>query len=154
MPLLNDDNFKSSEAISIDFLLSKLKPHWGYSQNEINDKDLKKCYSFSTELLSNSPEWLSSVKRYAKRFKESQYLLKEALQNGAYRSVLHHARLTLMLADYNYSSKDEDTRNWVSNLKLYANTSAPKVFNQHLDCLLYTSPSPRDQRGSRMPSSA
>ena len=25
---------------------------------------------------------------------------------------------------------------------------------QHEDCLLYTSPSPRDQRGSRMPSSA
>ena len=25
---------------------------------------------------------------------------------------------------------------------------------QHQDCLLYTSPSPRDQRGSRMPSSA
>ena len=24
----------------------------------------------------------------------------------------------------------------------------------YLDCLLYTSPSPRDQRGSRMPSSA
>ena len=24
----------------------------------------------------------------------------------------------------------------------------------HLTCLLYTSPSPRDQRGSRMPSSA
>ena len=24
----------------------------------------------------------------------------------------------------------------------------------HYDCLLYTSPSPRDQRGSRMPSSA
>ena len=25
---------------------------------------------------------------------------------------------------------------------------------RHYDCLLYTSPSPRDQRGSRMPSSA
>ena len=25
---------------------------------------------------------------------------------------------------------------------------------EYLDCLLYTSPSPRDQRGSRMPSSA
>ena len=25
---------------------------------------------------------------------------------------------------------------------------------QHVTCLLYTSPSPRDQRGSRMPSSA
>ena len=29
-----------------------------------------------------------------------------------------------------------------------------KMFNQCIDCLLYTSPSPRDQRGSRMPSSA
>ena len=28
------------------------------------------------------------------------------------------------------------------------------VFNSVKDCLLYTSPSPRDQRGSRMPSSA
>ena len=27
-------------------------------------------------------------------------------------------------------------------------------FEQSLSCLLYTSPSPRDQRGSRMPSSA
>ena len=26
--------------------------------------------------------------------------------------------------------------------------------NKHINCLLYTSPSPRDQRGSRMPSSA
>ena len=43
--------------------------------------------------------------------------------------------------------------------------SATSVVEQHLDriadheaavhaCLLYTSPSPRDQRGSRMPSSA
>ena len=28
------------------------------------------------------------------------------------------------------------------------------VFGEYLNCLLYTSPSPRDQRGSRMPSSA
>ena len=27
-------------------------------------------------------------------------------------------------------------------------------YEQYMDCLLYTSPSPRDQRGSRMPSSA
>ena len=27
-------------------------------------------------------------------------------------------------------------------------------FTKEIDCLLYTSPSPRDQRGSRMPSSA
>ena len=29
-----------------------------------------------------------------------------------------------------------------------------KMFAESLGCLLYTSPSPRDQRGSRMPSSA
>ena len=29
-----------------------------------------------------------------------------------------------------------------------------QVFMETIDCLLYTSPSPRDQRGSRMPSSA
>ena len=32
--------------------------------------------------------------------------------------------------------------------------SAPYINNLTRDCLLYTSPSPRDQRGSRMPSSA
>ena len=30
----------------------------------------------------------------------------------------------------------------------------PRNFAQNILCLLYTSPSPRDQRGSRMPSSA
>ena len=29
-----------------------------------------------------------------------------------------------------------------------------KEFTQYIDCLLYTSPSPRDRYGSRMPSSA
>ena len=29
-----------------------------------------------------------------------------------------------------------------------------KAFPRYISCLLYTSPSPRDQRGSRMPSSA
>ena len=32
--------------------------------------------------------------------------------------------------------------------------AAKKAYEQLVNCLLYTSPSPRDQRGSRMPSSA
>ena len=32
--------------------------------------------------------------------------------------------------------------------------TAAICYGESLDCLLYTSPSPRDQRGSRMPSSA
>ena len=46
------------------------------------------------------------------------------------------------------------------DLYLSSLTSIPEGFNPtvggdlYLSCLLYTSPSPRDQRGSRMPSSA
>ena len=37
-----------------------------------------------------------------------------------------------------------------------ARTFGGKIFKlgEHIDCLLYTSPSPRDKRQSRMPSSA
>ena len=33
-------------------------------------------------------------------------------------------------------------------------TEVSKILKKSIPCLLYTSPSPRDQRGSRMPSSA
>ena len=54
----------------------------------------------------------------------------------------------------------ETGRQWNADaLKLLNETEAPQFQNRvnYLrvqDCLLYTSPSPRDQRGSRMPSSA
>ena len=42
----------------------------------------------------------------------------------------------------------------VAALGLFAATPAKAVELTVYTCLLYTSPSPRDQRGSRMPSSA
>ena len=36
----------------------------------------------------------------------------------------------------------------------YSNGYGQEIFNQIIDCLLYTSPSPRDRTRSRMPSSA
>ena len=36
----------------------------------------------------------------------------------------------------------------------YQNDAKTEFYDEVLICLLYTSPSPRDQRGSRMPSSA
>ena len=47
-------------------------------------------------------------------------------------------------------------RQWVGALLLFGVlVSIPPIARaQDSDCLLYTSPSPRDQRGSRMPSSA
>ena len=38
--------------------------------------------------------------------------------------------------------------------EIQARQTGPKVKTLYNPCLLYTSPSPRDQRGSRMPSSA
>ena len=50
-------------------------------------------------------------------------------------------------ASTNFRAKSEEN-NYL--LKLYKDSSEYKL----ITCLLYTSPSPRDQRGSRMPSSA
>ena len=49
----------------------------------------------------------------------------------------------------------QDCSCWVmENDKTVSIQSADEIPLGHKICLLYTSPSPRDQRGSRMPSSA
>ena len=62
------------------------------------------------------------------------------------------------------AAKDEgrgvDIKEGMSSFAFYENimsnhlTALVKVTDSGNSCLLYTSPSPRDQRGSRMPSSA
>ena len=47
------------------------------------------------------------------------------------------------------SATDLESLNWLD-----FDVAAIGLHGQFGDCLLYTSPSPRDQRGSRMPSSA
>ena len=65
----------------------------------------------------------------------------------------------------NLNSFDMDTqiRLWKTTVEILKNGNSVKnekvissqmTYGRFLDCLLYTSPSPRDQRGSRMPSSA
>ena len=55
--------------------------------------------------------------------------------------------------------RDDDKARYLGKgvLKAVASVNdkiAPALIGQDASCLLYTSPSPRDQRGSRMPSSA
>ena len=58
---------------------------------------------------------------------------------------------------FSLDNKDElrkilEATNQAKDLKLFVRIA---ISNEHAEiCLLYTSPSPRDQRGSRMPSSA
>ena len=48
----------------------------------------------------------------------------------------------------------DDTEPPVPSQLTYVGPEAQEVSTTYITCLLYTSPSPRDQRGSRMPSSA
>ena len=44
---------------------------------------------------------------------------------------------------------------WRKQNKFYKQKNLPTMtLNEYIDCLLYTSPSPRDPKSSRMPSSA
>ena len=65
--------------------------------------------------------------------------LNEAQVDEGLRSI----RQALLEADVSLDVAKE----FIENVK-------PKALGQEIICLLYTSPSPRDQRGSRMPSSA
>ena len=49
---------------------------------------------------------------------------------------------------------DKEVFNFEKELGEYLSTSSLSNNNQHNNCLLYTSPSPRDRTRSRMPSSA
>ena len=56
---------------------------------------------------------------------------------------------------FDQSHKDMNFRSHVSGqIKINLQESIDRKFLRFMGCLLYTSPSPRDQRGSRMPSSA
>ena len=60
----------------------------------------------------------------------------------------------LWLRDNCPTAHDKDSRHRMFNILKVSNKINPKKFAVNNDCLLYTSPSPRDLSTSRMPSSA
>ena len=80
---------------------------------------------------------------------------RHAFHAGNHADVLKHIVLTRLIA---LMSRKEQPFAYIdthAGLGLYdlQGDQASRT-GEYLDCLLYTSPSPRDQRGSRMPSSA
>ena len=63
------------------------------------------------------------------------------------RKPIHVLRKTITLVIYRFDAKSQFEKH-------QALKTDNEKSNRNSDCLLYTSPSPRDQRGSRMPSSA
>lgn len=119
---------------SLAELLASITPAWGY-ENRFDEYNalLPKCFEFPLGLLSNSPIWLTELKRRAKDLLHNLPLLEQAMNDGSWRGILHHARLCLMLGDHYYSSQPHDHQ-WKTSIALYANTDpATKARKQKLD---------------------
>ncbi len=128
--------WRGEEANTLDEALKYITKEWGY-ENRFDEKEylrrVKGCFSFPQGLMSQSPHWMKEVKKWAVKLHAALPLAKMALQDGSYRVVLHHARLSVMLGDHYYSSRDADVR-WKEDIGLYANTDKKTgQFKQKLD---------------------
>jgi CRISPR-associated endonuclease/helicase Cas3 len=132
LPLGERNEWRDSSCESLSQALKRLQCSWGYDnpQSEIKIAD---CFSFQHGLLSESEPWLKQIKKWAAKAITEKPLLDWSIENGVWRIVLHHARLSLMLGDHLYSSKGADDA-WKSTVAIYANTdSQTKQLKQKLD---------------------
>lgn len=128
-------NYKTE---SLAEMLTQITDAWGY-QNKFDEDEYKKhvveCFSFKNGLLSQSDPWRKATKKWAQRLQTVQPTIDILIKNGAWRLVLHHSRLCLMLGDHYYSSCDADPK-WQDTIALYANTHTiddKMVLKQKLD---------------------
>lgn len=117
---------------SLSRMLKSISAAWSYQNKNDDDNRLKACFDFPEGLLSQSAPWLKQLKKWSVKLQQAQPQIQQLLDNGAYRLVLHHARLCLMLGDHYYSSCDAD-KNWQSDLGLFANTDKDRALKQKLD---------------------
>lgn len=145
MPLSqNPKEYRGDNSSSPEQILKKIRQTWGYENCGDNfDEKLPECFNFSGGLPIESLKWQRESKKWTKRMVAVLPLLDKSLKNGAWRPVLHHTRLCLMLADHHYSSQDADKRAW-DNTSLYANSSraekgkGPQLnqkLSEHLVCV-------------------
>ena len=119
LPINFNENFKDEHSRTLDIALSRISQVWGYENRkdeQFFEAQLKYCVTFDQGLSSQSLPWLKQVKKWAFKMQDCFPLL-----NGSWRLILHHARLSLMLGDHNYSSQDA-SKTWHSDMSLIANT--------------------------------
>ncbi|HKK68631.1 MAG TPA: HD domain-containing protein, partial [Bacteroidales bacterium] len=124
MPLTQHDDWRGEPAESIQQVLKRIEPQWGY-QNKFDEKEyisgLKLCFKFPEGLPGRSTHWLKQIKRWVPKTRAILPLMAKAMKDGSWRVVLHHARLCLMLGDHYFSSLDADQK-WHDDTTLFANT--------------------------------
>ncbi len=119
LPLPKDsDNYRGETVNSFQELFSFITADFGYK----NAGEPEKCLDFPNGLPHRSKQWLKDAKKWATKTQNCETLAKTAIENGAWRLVLHHARLCLMLGDHYFSSQNEVNSKWQSDFKPIANT--------------------------------
>lgn len=140
LPYLKE--FSGSSASALSDVLDCIDQEWGYANPQAHTT-LNDCLTFEHGVLSESTKWLKEVKRWARKLIELQPLVQQAEKDGVIRLLLHHCRLSLMLADHCYSSK-QVSGPWSGQKQLIANTQSKKkpggkgfcnsnIPNQYLD---------------------
>ncbi len=126
LPLEYNKNadWRGESAPDMESVLRKISKAWGY-ENKYDEADYQhrviQCFEFTNGLLSQSKQWLERIKLQAKHLQKQLALIEQAMSDGSYRLILHHARLCLMLGDHNYSSQDA-AQDWKDTTGLFANT--------------------------------
>ncbi|WP_333875538.1 type I-F CRISPR-associated helicase Cas3f [Methylobacter sp.] len=113
------NRWKDEASKDLQKTLKRITAEWGYQ----NDGETEKCFEFPNGLPSQSKPWLKQLQKWAAKLLACLPSLEQAVADGSWRVVLHHARLSLMLGDHHYSSQPADA-NWNGTLALYANTDS------------------------------
>ena len=127
-------NLRDKTNGTLQELLTRIEASWGYENRYDDFEKLKKqCFAFPQGLLSKSDPWRKQLQHRACDLLHHLPLLEQAMNDGSWRLILHHARLCLMLGDHYYSSKPKNEQ-WQSPCSLFANTDrATKELKQKLD---------------------
>ena len=113
---------------------------------KIGNLNIDEAYHFLFELVTDKKLLSSELKNSTKVFESITQAIENYSDFSSVRMVLH------LMKEQKISIKQaHSTLANLTNIRLQTE-NPQKIESQY--CLLYTSPSPRDQRGSRMPSSA
>ncbi|HHB83783.1 MAG TPA: type I-F CRISPR-associated helicase Cas3, partial [Devosia sp.] len=126
LPRKKDDcnDWREESAKDMSSTLKCITQQWGYENRRDEEEflqNIERCFTYTQGLPHQSRPWLKQTRKWAKRLHDCLPLIEQAMNDGSWRLILHHARLSLMLGDHYYSSCDADSR-WFSQLELYANT--------------------------------
>ncbi len=113
-------SFSTKMPKNFNQLFKIIEANFGYK----NDDNFSGCLKFPNGLPNQSKQWIKDAKKWATKAQHPEMLAKLncSLENGAWRLVLHHARLSLMLGDHYFSSQTEVNEKWQTDFKPIANT--------------------------------